>query len=367
MGGNPARLARLFRARDQRQFAAATLGSLRLFLVPSALVIPWTPVHSTLKVSRSQMSSNEPLISVVMPVYNNAPFITDAVVSVLQQTYKNLDIVILDDGSTDDTYAILQRLTAHDPRVRLMTQPNAGCGGIVSANRAVSYAQGSYLARLDGDDVWHQDKLSWQMAHMQTHPHLDCTFTHATCIDVRGTPIPGYHPECFQGRYDQPGLAHRLLLGNILCHGTILIKTDVLRAMGPFDTHVRYLPDHDMWMRLLLQANVALLARPSAQYRIHDHNFSSSNQRQMLRDSWRLTAKYFSQVDARWPLPPQKRFQVLCQLGEVSFRAGDYREALSFYRLIERSVQQPLPPLATERMAHCRRVLSGDPLGEPAP
>lgn len=118
---------------------------------------------------------NAPLVSTIMPVYNREPYLAEAIESMLVQRYRPLEIVVVDDGSTDGSADVARR---YAPTVRYDFQPH---GGIASArNRALALAGGQYLAFLDSDDLWEEGQLSVQMELLRSRPDLDCLFGHVT-------------------------------------------------------------------------------------------------------------------------------------------------------------------------------------------
>ncbi len=117
------------------------------------------------------MNNNFPLISVIIPVYNGENYLADAIESVLAQTYPAVEIIVVDDGSTDGSAGIIRQFS---PPVRYCFQENRGLGA--ARNRGVSESRGDYLSFLDADDLWLPDKLSRQMEVFQTNPDLDMVF-----------------------------------------------------------------------------------------------------------------------------------------------------------------------------------------------
>jgi glycosyltransferase involved in cell wall biosynthesis len=120
--------------------------------------------------------NDKPLVSVIIPVYNGAGFIAAAVESATTQTWRNLEIIVVNDGSTDDTLAILQRLAQTDPRIRVITQPNAGVAA--ARNRALAESRGDFIAPLDADDLWLPHKLERQVRALLTAGD-DCGFVYS--------------------------------------------------------------------------------------------------------------------------------------------------------------------------------------------
>ena len=121
------------------------------------------------------MDPSKPLISVMIPVYNCDRYLGEAIESVLSQTYRPLEIIIIDDGSTDGSAAVAKRFMPH---IHYYYQANAGIGS--ARNKGIELAQGSFFAFLDADDLWSKDKLAQQMAALEAHPGVDVVFGHVT-------------------------------------------------------------------------------------------------------------------------------------------------------------------------------------------
>jgi glycosyltransferase involved in cell wall biosynthesis len=127
------------------------------------------------------------LVSIVIPTFNSAPFIAEAIQSVQKQTYVNWEIIVVDDGSTDGTVAIISEFQASDNRIQLYKLPvNSGTG--IARNLGVEKAKGKYIAFLDADDLWKPHKLEKQIQWMHLH-HLPFTFSFYDCIDEQGQPL----------------------------------------------------------------------------------------------------------------------------------------------------------------------------------
>ncbi|GAA4741444.1 glycosyltransferase family 2 protein [Flavisolibacter ginsenosidimutans] len=134
----------------------------------------------------------KPLISVLIPTYNVEKFVKEAICSVLQQTYQNLEIVVVDDCSTDRTYELLEKLAAQDNRIKLFrNDKNAKI--VASLNRALTHATGEFIARMDGDDVSAPDRLEKQYAFLAAHPEVDLVGVSYVLIDEEGKALQEEH------------------------------------------------------------------------------------------------------------------------------------------------------------------------------
>ena len=185
-----------------------------------------------------------PPLSVIMSVHNDAPFLRAAVESVRAQTFADFEFLIVDDGSTDGSAAILDRAAASDPRIRVITQENRGL--IASLNRLVAEARAPLLARMDGDDICLPDRFARQLDFMRAHPDHGVVGTWATCIDSNDRPIGncGERPETHEG------MIANLRDGPLFCHPSVIMRRDLVEAVGGYHAAYRYAEDYDLWLRL---------------------------------------------------------------------------------------------------------------------
>lgn len=217
----------------------------------------------------TQLRGGTPLVSVVIPVYNGARYLAEAVASVQGQrgiAAGALEVVIIDDGSTDGTAEVAATLAQRDPRVRWMTQPNVGAAA--ARNRGVEMAHGAFIAFLDADDLWTDDKLSGQLAAFEAEPALDAVF---------GLVEQFYTPERAEELARQVQLPTEPIAGYV--PGTILARRKVFARVGMFESRWRvgegidwYLRARDAGLAVRLQQRVILRRR------IHDDNMGRREQ-----------------------------------------------------------------------------------------
>lgn len=176
----------------------------------------------------------QPLISVVVPAYNAAATLAETLDSVLAQTYQNIEVLVVDDGSTDATAAIALAYAQRDARVRLLEKAN---GGVASArNLGLAAARGEYVAPVDADDLWHPTKLAKQMAVMQAGgPELGVVYTLFRAIDRSGRVL------WTQPRFQSEGsVLARHVFTNFVSNGSsLLLRKDAALAVGGYDTTLR--------------------------------------------------------------------------------------------------------------------------------
>ncbi|MDQ5844102.1 MAG: glycosyltransferase [Acidobacteriota bacterium] len=192
-----------------------------------------------------------PSVSVVIPAYNNSRHLSHAVQSVREQGHSDLEIIVIDDGSTDNTVEVLEQLRGSD--LRSIKQANAGPAA--ARNLGIAEARGEWIAFLDADDYWLPGKLSAQFDALQQQDGADFCYTDALLR------FPDGHETISGARNSGGDLFSDLLWGNQLATGTVLVRRRCLAAVGPFNVNLRTGEDWDMWLRLASRFESVYLAR----------------------------------------------------------------------------------------------------------
>jgi glycosyltransferase involved in cell wall biosynthesis len=211
------------------------------------------------------MSINVPLISIITPCYNSAPFISQTIESVLAQTYQNWEMIIVDDGSTDNSYDIILAYTQQDTRIRIY-QMEQNTGAAVCRNKAIELSQGEYLAFLDSDDLWIPEKLEKQLRFMQEND-CDFSFTEYEHIDEDGKPL-GVKARVIK----------RLTYKKMLLHDFTGCLTVMYKRNKIFIPKVgNSIEDYTLFLAILKHTDKALgYPECLAQYRIHAKSLSGN-------------------------------------------------------------------------------------------
>jgi glycosyltransferase involved in cell wall biosynthesis len=321
-----------------------------------------------------------PLVSVIMAAFNAAAHIEAACRSALDQTYANLELIVVDDGSTDDTAAIVSRLSNADRRIRLIRQKNRGIAA--ARNTAVDAARGEYLAPLDADDLWDTRKVALQVARMlERGPRTGLVYCWWVSIDVTDHVLDG------SPRWDLEGRAARQLVDvNFTGNASVpLFRRSVVVALGAYDTSMHEAgsqgcEDWDLAIRTAETQEVAVVPQVLVAYRRRADGMSAS------RDiMWRSLNHLLATLVARQPdISPaalrRSRGQFALYLAGVSWWAGDRIGACrwvlrtrSFTLLL--AVAPPVARLLVTRLMHDRghrepATLTGgcfadDPLPQP--
>lgn len=196
---------------------------------------------------------SSPRLTVLMSVYNGAPYLQESVESILRQSYRDFRFVVIDDGSTDESAAILT--SYRDPRVVFIPQENRGLAAAL--NRGLDEATGEFIARQDQDDISLPGRLAAQLRHMEEHPDVGLLGTRAQVVTADGSPkfVPrqATHPTIVKWM---------LLFGNHLTHSSVMIRRRAIENVGAYTTDPERQPpeDYELWSRIAGHWEVANLS-----------------------------------------------------------------------------------------------------------
>lgn len=223
------------------------------------------------------LSGNEatqaPLVSVVMPVYNGAEHISEACVSVLRQSVSDLELLVVDDGSSDDSYEMACAIATLDPRLRPMRRTSNSGLPAVPRNEGVSLARGRYVAFIDHDDIWFTRKLERQLNVLCRLPQT--AMVHSYLWGVKGgSPFSGLRELC--PPREKATSYQSLLRGNQVQMSSVVMRSAVLCALGGFseDQDLRAVEDFELWLRLSEEHHVAYIPEIHGLYRIRPNSIS---------------------------------------------------------------------------------------------
>jgi glycosyltransferase involved in cell wall biosynthesis len=200
-----------------------------------------------------------PLVSVVIASYNMARYMALAVESALNQTYRNVEVLVIDDGSTDDTPAVIARFSVDD-RVRYISQRNRGQAA--AKNRGIRAARGDYIAFLDADDYWAPERLALQVPLLMQSNKTGVVYSRLRYIDEAGNESSISDNELFRGK-----VSGALFVRNFIAFGTSLVRRECFERMGGFDESLRMGIDYDLWLRISTEYDFDYIDRPLLYYR----------------------------------------------------------------------------------------------------
>ncbi len=218
-------------------------------------------------------------VSVIIPTYNAARYITEAIDSALAQTHPVAEILVIDDGSTDDTEA---RVRHYGGRVRYFHQPNSGVAS--ARNRGLEEARGDVIAFLDADDVWHPEKLRIQLTALAQRPDLGAVGTQR--FDWPGDGYPELDSTGTRISITPISWA-KLVVKNTLDTSAIVVRSGLMKDIGQFDTRLQGPEDFDLWLRIAEVAAIGQINLPLTGYRNSPGSVSKQADR-MLRDKYKM-------------------------------------------------------------------------------
>ncbi len=220
-----------------------------------------------------------PLVSVVMPIFNGQQYLAEAIQSVLNQSFADFELIVIDDGSVDGSRKIVQEFMATAPQTSLLCQEN---GGVSAArNSGILASNGRYIAFLDQDDRWTPEALQIQVSYHQSHPEIGYTLAHQICFLEAGSRAPAWF------HLQQVNVPHVGYLP-----GTLMVNRPLFDTLGLFDTKYPISSDAD-WFARAKDANIPTHTLPQVilERRIHNENQSQQSQQihgelfQLLRAS----------------------------------------------------------------------------------
>jgi glycosyltransferase involved in cell wall biosynthesis len=240
-----------------------------------------------------------PPVSVVMPVYNSEPYIAGAVESILAQTFGDYEFIILDDGSTDRSLAVIQEIARRDSRIRVISRPNTG--QTRAMNELISEARGEFVVRMDSDDYSFPDRIEQQLAFLRAHPDVVAVGGEVIWMDRDGDLIRSF---CVGHTHEQIDAAQLSGVASAVAQPASMIRRQVLLDIGGYRNELEPAEDFDVFLRLAEHGKLANLDRVVLRYRIHPDS-SGGRQReaqnrmkhQALRDAHDRRGLVYRPVD----------------------------------------------------------------------
>ena len=234
------------------------------------------------------MRADAPLVSAIIPVYNQERYLRLAIDSVLAQTFRDFELLVVDDGSTDTTPEII---ASYGDRLRSFRKPNGG--GASALNFGIREAQGKWIAWLSSDDLWEPTKLARQIAALERRPSAAFCHADAYVIDSEG----GIRERQFLPNPSTRRARMLLLIRGCFINGlTVLIRRDVFDEVGLFDEEDRLAYDYDMWFRIAPRYDFVHVPEPLARYRIHPGQ-ASRNKEAIERAGKRVVRRALRRCD----------------------------------------------------------------------
>jgi len=266
-----------------------------------------------------RVRSQTPTVTVIIPVYNKQRFIAATIESALHQSYSAFQIIVVDDGSTDDSRAIIER---YRDKVTILEHPtHENCGQSAAINLGLKSTTGEYVSILDADDLWDPRKLERQVEFLETHPEFGFVYANGYVIDQGGAiQYPLFCPN-----HTEPSRPEEMLLHCPLgCPSGYLVRGSLFEAVGYYDEALRSAQDHDMLIRLTEIARVGYIDEMLWFKREHPNSLSATH----AKRGWLLGFVILKKACQRYPYSPcvrRRRLAVLhYRLGQCFAREGRY-------------------------------------------
>ena len=227
-------------------------------------------------ISRSTEPFRPPRVTVLMAVYNGAAYLREAMDSILAQTFRDFEFLIVNDGSTDDSRAIVA--SYNDSRIRILDNPE-NIGLTRSLNRGLAEARGELIARQDADDVSYPRRLEMQVSFLDSHPHLALVGSQARFINEEGKPTPS---RLWWKATTAAGIRFQLLFDSPFIHTAVLFRRKIIwDALGGYDESFKTSQDFELWSRVLTAFDAANMKEILVEFRSHpastSANYSAAN------------------------------------------------------------------------------------------
>ena len=233
-------------------------------------------------------NKNVPIVSIVMPAYNAQDYIKQSIQSVINQTYDNWELLVINDGSSDKTVAVVESFK--DSRIILFSQKNFGVSK--ARNYGIKKAKGKYIAFLDSDDLWKKEKLYIQASYMEKYKNIVLTYSDYDSFIMKNDIIENkqLYPFNIKNNHD------RLLIFNYIATLTVMVKKDTLQSVNSFDILLFGPEDWDLWIRISKVGQIDFINQKLALYREHKDGISKNRKRQ-LEQEYKVLSKYVLKSD----------------------------------------------------------------------
>lgn len=269
------------------------------------------------------------LVSIVIPAFNPGNLILETINSVLNQTYQNFEIIIVDDGSTDNTKEIIK--SYNDKRIKYFFQDNCGIPAKVR-NRGAALSSGEYIAFLDHDDIWMDNKLAKQIEIVSNDAEIAMVSTNGYYLfdneKSSEIMISGFKSSYFSER--------NLFPGNSVFQSSVIINKKAFETLGGFNesTELKAIEDYDLWLRLFKKFKCYFISEPLAYYRIHGNATSGGEIKSLERDIVHLE-KYFDTYGFEKHYKNDRKYYTILRLGILRLEKGDEDWRNEFRKLVK--------------------------------
>ena len=261
-----------------------------------------------------------PKVTVIMPCYNAERYVSQALESVLAQNYHDFQVVVGNDGSTDNTASILEQFS---DRVKIVNHPDAGNHGQAATyNLCLQHAESEYIAFIDNDDLWEPDKLQRQVDILDRHPEVGLVYANGDIINADDKVL-----YLFLGpQHEETNRIGQILLDcYIRTPSTVMVRHEILKQAGDFKIGI--VPDHDMWIRIKELTDFYYINDKLFKYRVHEQQLSQKSAEKMWRDGFGTLERALK----RYPYPVNIRRK---RLAVIHYRLAELGKKTRTIRLL---------------------------------
>jgi len=270
-------------------------------------------------------------VSVIIPTYNRAEFLRSAIVSALNQTFKDIEMIVADDKSTDHTREVVRSFK--DKRIKYIMNEN-NMGPSATRNSAILASKGEYIAFLDDDDEWIPEKLQKQVELLDKSPPNICgVYSDRLIIDRLSNKIVS---EGLQSNKVRGNLLSQLAMRNQINTCTVLVKKKCLDEVGLFDETISYMEDRDLWIRLSLNWDFEYINEPLTRTFVHKQGHLSARLKEQIKGRETLLTRYsnlFNQDKKTWSKLHLLQGAQYCQLKDMKKGRKNFVRGIKIYPL----------------------------------
>lgn len=227
-----------------------------------------------------------PKISIIIPTLNQARFIEETIQSVLSQNYPNLEVIILDGGSTDGTQNILRK---YDGSLTWISEPDHG--QVDAINKGLKMVSGDVVAYLNSDDIYFPNTLSTVGKYFSEHPDTQILTGKCSNIDVNGTEIRSWI-KIYKNLWLKLGFDKSLMVLDYVSQPATFWRANLIQSIGYFDLECHYAMDYDYWLRVTLVHKLKFIDQYLAKFRVYPTSITSSNSRAQFDDELKVASRY---------------------------------------------------------------------------
>ena len=296
----------------------------------------------------------KPAVSIIVPTHNRFDYLREALDSIASQTYTDYEVIVVDDGSTDDTP---NRISNHPVGPSVVRQSHQGPAA--ARNRGIKEASADVVAFLDSDDLWQPAKLETFMAALDAEPDVHVFYGPMRPIDAGGKTVPGRTKPCHEGRITQ-----QLFCSSFVHIPTVVCRKATLQRVNGFDSSLAVCEDYDLWLRVSVDEPFGLVEEALALRRLHDNRLSKRLMARNLEVKAKVLQRFYESNVANGQLDPcvaeTRLSRILYVAGREAFRCGRYQRAIELCRESRRYGRSPLRTVPLMVCAGTRSLFSED-------